>query len=320
MKLLLTVLAAASLLAFGSPPAGAQTPPALTTVRVGVLGNDDMISVLYAQKTGMYAKAGLDVQIDKSSPNGSAIAAAVVAGSYDIGKASAPALIDAHLKGLPFVIIGTAAVYERKNPYVALIVPKDSPIKSIADITSGIYAVSFIHDGAQLSMSKAIGRDNPALKNVQFVELPMSASAAAVDQGRVAGGEASYPPLQAAMDTGKFRLLPIYDALGDGYSFSVWFTTQDYIKKHADAVKTFQRVTAQSARYTNAHHAATAQMLSDFTGVPLATIQRMPRSHNGTGITPADLAPWINAEAQFGYIKNYFPPSELIDPTLANNP
>jgi ABC-type nitrate/sulfonate/bicarbonate transport system substrate-binding protein len=320
MKLLFTVLAAACLIGtLGSPPAGAQTP-ALTTVRVGVLGNDDMISVLYAQKTGMYAKAGLDVQIDKSSPNGSAIAAAVAAGSYDIGKASAPALIDAHLKGLPFVVIGTAAVYERKAPYVALIVPKDSPVNAIGDIKDGTYAVSFIHDGAQLSMSKAIGRDNPALKNVQFVELPMSASAAAVEQGRVAGGEASYPPLQAAMDTGKFRLLPIYDALGDGYSFSVWFTTQDYIKKHADAVRMFQRVTAASARFTNTHHAATAQMLSDFNGVPVATIERMPRVRNGTGITPADLQPWINAEAQFGYIKTFFPASELIDDSLANNP
>jgi NitT/TauT family transport system substrate-binding protein len=320
MKLIKLALVATTLFALILPQgAGAQTPP-LTPIRVGVLGNDDMISVLYAQRTGMYAKAGLDVQIDKSSPNGSAIAAAVVAGTYDIGKASAPALIDAHLKGLPFVIIGTAAVYERKAPYVALIVPKDSPITSIAGITSGTYAISFIHDGAQLSMSKAIGRDNPALKNVQFVELPMSASAAAVEAGRIAGGEASYPTLQAAMDTGKFRLLPIYDALGDGYSFSVWFTTHDFINKHADAVKTFQRVTAQAARFTNTHHAITAPMLADYAGIPLATIERMPRSRNGTGITPADLQPWINAEAQFGYIKNFFPASELIDDSLVNNP
>jgi ABC-type nitrate/sulfonate/bicarbonate transport system substrate-binding protein len=319
MNLVRTVLVAIALLSIGLPVA-AQPAPALTPVRVGVLGNDDMISVLYAQRTGMYAKAGLDVQIDKSSPNGSAIAAAVAAGSYDIGKASAPALIDAHLKGLPFVVIGTAAVYERKAPYVALIVPKSSPITSIHDIKDGTYAVSFIHDGAQLSLSKAIGRDSAALKNVQFVELPMSASAAAVEQGRIAGGEASYPTLQAAMDTGKFRLLPIYDALGDGYSFSVWFTTRDYIKGHADAVRTFQRVTAQAARFTNAHHALTAPLLADFSGIALATIQRMPRARNGTGITPADLQPWINAEAEFGYIKTFFPAHDLLDDALANTP
>lgn len=316
---LVLCLVAAAVVGFLALPASAQ-PSALTPVHVGVLGNDDMVAVLYAQKTGMYAKAGLDVQIDKSSPNGSAIAAAVAAGSYEIGKASAPALIDAHVKGLPFVVIGTAAVYERAHPYVALIVLKDSPIKSLRDIKDGTYGISFVHDGAQLSMLKAMGRDSPLLKSVQFIELPMSASAAAVEQGRIAGGEASYPPLQAAMDTGKFRLVPIYDALGDGYSFSVWFTTQDYIKQHADVVKTFQRVTAESAHFTNTHPAATAQMLSDFTGVPFATIQRMPRVHNGTGITPAELAPWINAEAEFGYITKVFPASELIDPTLANNP
>ena len=308
----------AALLALFAAPLGAQT--ASTPVRVGVLGNDDMISVLWAQRTGLYAKAGLDVQIDKSSANGAAIAAAVVAGAYDIGKASAPAIIDAHLKGLPFVIIGTAAVYESKAPYVGFIVPKDSPIQSVKDFTGGIVGLSFLKDGGQLSIMKALDEAGLASKSPQFVEVPMSAAGPAVDQKRVVAAEVSYPPMQAALDTGKFRMIPVYNALGDSYSFSVWFTTRDFIKKHPDVVKAFQRVTAESARYTNAHHAETAQMSSEYTGIPLATIQKMPRVTNGTGITAAGLQPWIDAEAKMGFIVRAFPARDLLDPDLLNEP
>ena len=104
---------------------------------IGLLPNDDMISVLYAQQSGMFKAAGLDVVLDKSSPNGSAIATAVAAGSYEIGKSSITTMFDSHLHGLPFTIIGTAALYQAEKPYVGFIVPIDSPIKTTKQLGSG---------------------------------------------------------------------------------------------------------------------------------------------------------------------------------------
>ncbi len=48
-----------ALVLFGAGPAELQT------VRIGVLPNDDMMSVLYAQQSGMFKDAGLDVTIDQ---------------------------------------------------------------------------------------------------------------------------------------------------------------------------------------------------------------------------------------------------------------
>jgi ABC-type nitrate/sulfonate/bicarbonate transport system substrate-binding protein len=290
----------------------------LQTVRVGLLPNDDMISVLYAQQSGMFKDAGLDVQLDKSSPNGSAIATAVTSGAYDIGKSSITPIFDAYLHGVPFWIIAVGAMYQSSKPYVGFIVPIDSPIKTVKDLGSGATAVSFIHDLGQLAVYKEIdesGGDWHSSK-LQFVELPMSASYAAVAANRVVAGEVSFPPAQAALDTGKVRFIPAYNTFGKEFIFSVWFTTKDYATKHADVVKTFARVVANAARYTNAHPKETAPILAAYTGIAQATIDRMPRVENGTRVYVAGIQPLINTMAKYNFITRSFPATEIIDPDI----
>lgn len=292
------------------------SPAPLQTLRVGVLPNDDMVAVLYAQQTGMFKAAGLDVVLDKSSPNGAAIATAVSAGALDIGKSSINAMFDSYLHGIPFQIIGTAALYQSSKPYVGFFAPIDSNIKTAKDLGTGVTAVSSIHDLGMLAVYKAMDEAGLDPKTSHFVELPMSASAAAIDQKRVTAGEASYPPLQAALETGKYRFIPAYDEFGKEYIFSVWFVSKDFAQKHADVVKTFARVEAQAARYTNSHPKETVAMLSDFTKIPEATIQKMPRVTNGTGVWAAGIQPLIDTEAKYGFIAHAFPATEIIDPDI----
>jgi ABC-type nitrate/sulfonate/bicarbonate transport system substrate-binding protein len=295
--------------------AGAQTP-SLGAIKLGVLPNDDMISVVWGQRNGLFAKAGIDLTVDRGSSNGAAIAAAVMGGAYDIGKSSTTAIIDAHLRGVPFTVIGTAAVYESSKPYAVFIVPKDSPAKTPRDLQNGIIGLSFVRDMGQLAMTKIFDEAGLSLKNVQFTEVPMSAAAAAVEQGRVMAAEVGYPPLQAAMDTGKYRIIPIYNTFGSTFSLSVWFTTKDYVAKHPDVVRGFARTVAEAARYTNAHHDETAPLLAEFSGIPLTTIQRMPRVTNGTGVSVAGIQTLIDAEAKYGFIARGFSARELVDPLV----
>jgi len=290
-------------------------PLTLQTVRIGVLPNDDMMSVLYAQQTGMFKAAGLDVVLDKSSPNGSAIAAAVASGSYDIGKSSITPIFDAHLHGLPFTIIGVGALYESRKPYVGYLVAADGPIHSASQLT-GPNGVSFIHDLGELAVLKAIDEAGGDWKAAQFVELPMTASAAAVNSKRLMSGETSFPPAQEALESGKLRLIPAYDEFGKQFIFSVWFATADYATKHPDIVKTFARVIAIAARYTNSHPKETAPMLSAWNGVPEALILRMPRVTNGTSVYASGIQPLIDTEAKYGFITHAFPASEIIDPDV----
>jgi ABC-type nitrate/sulfonate/bicarbonate transport system substrate-binding protein len=72
---------------------------ALPHIRVAGVATDDMTPIYWAVKSGMYQKAGLDVEIVPVS-SGTAATTAVVAGAYEIGKGSPIASMLAHLRGL----------------------------------------------------------------------------------------------------------------------------------------------------------------------------------------------------------------------------
>ena len=78
--------------------------------------------------------------------NGSASAAGVIGGSYEIGQSSVSSLCSAHAHGLPLVLVAPAALFEASTSSVGLIVRNDSPINSPADLSAKTITVSALND------------------------------------------------------------------------------------------------------------------------------------------------------------------------------
>ena len=70
----------------------------------------------------------------------------------------------------------------------------------------------------------------------------------------------------------------------------------------------------EAAKYTNAHHDATAKIMSDYSGVPLEVVSKMSRVTAGTELSPSLIQPTIDAAAKYGTLKKAFPAREIIDP------
>jgi NitT/TauT family transport system substrate-binding protein len=312
---LLRAAIAAAMVLFAVGPVHADTP-GLIPVHVGVLPNDDMMAVIYAQQTGMFKQAGLDVTLEKST-SGVAIAAAVIGGSFDIGKSSITPIFDAHARGIPFIIIAPGAIYESKTPYGGMLLPIASTVAGGKDLAGKLIGVNALGDIGQVGINAWADKTGGDPATLKYVELPMPSTPAALDQGRVQVGEMVFPPLARALATGKYRLVPVFTSIAPTFLFSVWFTTKDYAAAHPDVVKTFARVVAEAATYTNAHHAETAPILADFSGIPVDTIAHMPRVTNGTVVSAAQIQPVIDASVAYGHLEHRFPAAEIIDPTIA---
>lgn len=314
-------LARSRFLAFAAASAAAgiaQRASAQELTQVRVLGNpnDDSTSLYYALKTGMFKKAGLDVTIDMGT-SGAAVAAAVAAGSYEIGKSSVTSIFQAHEKGLPFTLIAPASVQEASAPFAGMIALKESPIRTGKDLenqTVGLSSLSSIGRAAVCSWVEASGGD---WKSVKFVEIPLTQAAAAVEQKRVYASETAQPLLATALANSAIRNLPVYQAIAPRFFLTVWFTTKEWSAKHPDAARAFARVMATSAAYVNAHHAETAPIMAEASGTDLAVIQNMQRVVNGTTLTPALLQPTINVAAKYGALKAPFLAQEMIDSNAA---
>jgi NitT/TauT family transport system substrate-binding protein len=299
-------------------PAIAQSSTAPTVIRVAATSSDDVTSLLYAQHSGLFAKAGLDVQIEHLA-NGSEIAAAVIGGTFDIGKAGITVIFDAHARGLPFTIVAPAAMYDSKSPLGGMLIEKTPQPLTGKDFNGKLVGVQGLLDIGQLALDVWVTQHGGDYKSIRYVEIPISTGATAIDQHRVFATESVNPPLAAALATGRMRLLPVCDAIAPSFLFTDWFSTTTWAKAHRDAVRRFQQALAQSAVYTNAHHTETADLLAQFTSMPLSVIQGMPRVVNGTDVRASEIQPVIDAAAKFNTIKQSFRAEEIIFSTAGSS-
>ncbi len=287
----------------------------LVPLRIGIAPSDGVTSVVYAKKAGLFEKAGLDVHIETQS-NGAAVAAAVLSGFFDIGNTSVTSILLAHDKGLPFTLVAPAGVYDGKMPFTGALVLKDSTLELGKDVNDQVISLASLSGIGHDCFSAWVEQHGGDWRTLRFVEVPLSAAAAAVEERRVVAAEAATPALASALETGKFRLIPVYSALAPSFLVSAWFTTRDFSSKHPEVVRTFARVVASAAAYANTHHAQTAPIMAEFTGIPLASFERMIRARQGMTLVPALIQPAIDAALKYGSLKKYFPAQEVIDADL----
>jgi NitT/TauT family transport system substrate-binding protein len=290
---------------------GANAQVAPTPIKVASSPNDDLTAIVYASKSGMYQKAGLDVTIEKSS-SGAAVAAAVAAGAFDIGKSSTSTIFDAHLRGVPFTILGPAADYDSKAPYGGFLFAPGSTFKGGKDAEGQTVAVSSLSSVGRVAFAAWVDQHGGDSRAVKFVEIPFPAVPPALDQQRIIAGETTQPTQQLAIAKG-YRYVPIFSAVALHFSGAVIFSTKTFSAAHPEAVRTFMKVTYDSARYCNSHPEATLQMMSDFNGVPLEVMQKTPRVILGTELVASEVQSLIDAAAKCGVLPHAFPARELID-------
>lgn len=280
-------------------------------LRLGTTIADDLTPIEYALQTGAFRRAGLDITVTAGT-NGTVVATGVLSGAFDVGKASPVALMSAHLRGLPVTILMPAAVYDPKAPFSELAVAVDSPAKTGADLNGKLIGVPALNDLNTVGVEAWVDANGGDSSTLRFVELPNSASGPALAQHRVDAAGMQQPWLAEAVDAGQARVLGLQmSAISPNFYLSVWFTTTDFAAKNAAAIKAFVRTALDAAAYMNGHHAETAPILADVAKIPLAVVQKMPRTAMGTSVNPAALQPLIDVAAKYKLIPRAFPAGEI---------
>jgi NitT/TauT family transport system substrate-binding protein len=301
----------AAALALASRPARAQ---ALEKIQFAGVPTDDMTPIYYAIKTGMYQKAGLDVEIVPTS-SGTVATTAVIAGTYQMGKGSLIASLVAHLRDLPLTVIANSSIWNPKVLFNEALVAADSSIRTGADLNGKTGATPALNDLNQLVIEAWVDKNGGDSKTMHWVEIPNSAVGAALTAHRIDVCALQEPQLSAELATGKVRALaPVYSAVSDHFVFGVNFANLPWAKAHAEAIHRWVNTTFEAAAYTNTHHAETAAMMSAVTKIPEAVYEKMPRLEGATQATssPTLMQPLIDAAAKYKFIAHSFPAKDLM--------
>jgi NitT/TauT family transport system substrate-binding protein len=292
--------------------AGAQS--ALVPVRVGTNAADDVTPLLWAKATGMFAKAGLDVQIQKLT-SGSAVTAAVLGGTLDIGRSSLLPLISARSRGVGLVVVAPAELAIGEDQSAALIVLKDSPITSGRDLNGKTLPSPSLRDYFEVSTRAWIDANGGDSKTVKFIELPISSDLAALESGRIVAAALPNPFLQNALATGKMRILGRPNtAIAKRFLVTAWCATEAFVAQNRDALLKFTQTLHDSTVYTNAHESETVAVTAPFWGVDPSVLTSMARSPSAFTVDPKDIQPLIDAAFRYGVIEKPMRAETLISP------
>jgi ABC-type nitrate/sulfonate/bicarbonate transport system substrate-binding protein len=280
----------------------------LTKLRVATAPNDGGAEAYYALDMGFFKKAGLDVQVTTLS-NGAIIASGVASGAFDIGSSAISSIASAHERGIPFVIVAPAALWSSDRITTALVIAKNSPIKTAKDLDGKTVAVNALqsvnHVGPQAWMEQNGG--DPS--TVKFIEIPFPAMPAALESHRIDAAMLTEPALDISVNSGARILAAPYDAISKKFLFLGWISTSKWVEAHPDTARKFAAVIAQTARWANANPSQSARILEKYTRLPVGAA--MARVLYPERSNPSDAQPFIDAATRFRVLSKTFPAGEI---------
>jgi NitT/TauT family transport system substrate-binding protein len=307
-------LASAAAIALAPRNALAQ---GMAKLRISGSPDDDIIGVLWGIQGGIFAKHGLDVDL-QSANSGGAVSAAVIGGSLEIGKSSVFPLLAAHTRGVPLVLEAPAAIWNTDAPRSALVVAKGSPIRSGHDLNGKTVSVPALGDLYQLSISAWIDQHGGDVRTVHFLELPHRAAAESIAAGRVDAANLAEPILNEALKSGKCEILGrAQDAISKHFVSTAYFCTADFAAKNVDVLSRFRRALYEADAYANANRGEMYSIIAKYSGVDREVLASMTPQVAATSprqLNPRVVQPLIDAAAKYKAIPFQFSAKDIIDP------
>lgn len=223
--------AAISTAALASPLVQAQ--PSRSTGRVLRVGHQKgWLSILKGRGTLEKRLAPLGVSVTWTEFNAGPVQLeALNVGAIDFGDVGEAPPIFAQAAGAPLVYAGATVPRPRLE---AIIVPKGSPIRSVADLRDKRVAYNK-GSNVQYFLVKLLEKNGLKYGDVQSIFLPPPDARAAFEKGAVDAWIIWDPFLAAAQKTLDARLL--VDATGVVKNRGYYFTSRDFATRNADVLK-----------------------------------------------------------------------------------
>jgi NitT/TauT family transport system substrate-binding protein len=309
-----TLLGGIAGVAAASPFAGIGFAQSLQTVRVGLAEGDDATPTLYAVKSGLFKKYGIDVQVTAVA-SGAAGLAALAGGAIDVTSTSLLPFLSARSKGLPLTIVAPLAAYSPDSVYAVILVKKDAPYKTGRDLNGKTVASPALRDLNWVASMAWIDQNGGDSTTCKSLEVPASVIPAALDDGRIDAATVTTPRYVQAVNGGLVRALgKSYEAIAKRFTFAAMVSNVDFASKNADAIARFGRALRDSTMYTNTHHDQTLPIYAAFAKIDPKDIEGAPRAESAPYVDAKDIQPIINVAVKYGVIAQAMNPQDLISP------
>jgi sulfonate transport system substrate-binding protein len=282
----------AALLALGLQTAATPTAQAQSgdLLRIGFQKSASLLTLQKARGTLEKKLAPLGVTVRWIEfPAGPQLLEGLNVGSVDVGFVGEAPPIFAQAAGANFIYIGNDPAAPEAE---AIIVPKDSPLKSVADLKGKKVA---LNKGSNVHylLVKALEKQGLKYADIQPVFLPPADARAAFEKGAI-DAWAIWDPFLSATEK-QIGARQLTDARGVVNNYAYYLAERGYVQKRPQVIKALFEDNVELGRWLKANIKLAAQEIAPLQGLDVDVVEQALRRYQ-FGVVPVTAA--VAAEQQ----------------------
>lgn len=246
-------------------------------------------AVYIADAKGYFAEQGIEINYvgQISSPQ---IVPSVASRNIDFGLRHTPLVAIARAQGSPLKIVAAGTETLADYPHMRYVVRKDSNIKEIKDIAGKKVAINSFGACSEFVTREFLKMDG-VKGDVQFVVLPDAQQEQALVQGVIDVAIVHAPYSKKATANPELKELLNDYALQEGISgMCPYFTHEDFIKEHPEAVKGFVTAVSKASDWAKGHENEAKKIIADKLKIKVEDVE--PWNYYEHQIVKNDAAKW----------------------------
>jgi NitT/TauT family transport system substrate-binding protein len=318
-RLVISAITAAALLtttaACGSSEAGGSggSGGGTTKVKVGAIPIVDVAPLHLGKEKGFFAEQGIEVEVVNTT-GGAAAVPGVVSGEFDFAFGNVVSLIVARSQKLPLKAIaeGNSSTGQQGKDFGGIVVPKDSPIRTAAELAGKTVAVNNLKNVGDTTVRASIRKAGGDPSTVKFVELAFPDMPAAVASKRVDAAWVVEPFFTVTQNQGARVIASNFVDTAPNMTVATYFTTEKMIKQKADLVKRFTAAIEKSLQYAQEHPDEVRKVLLTYTKIDPAVAEKMTLPAWPTEINRESVQTMADLMLSDGLVKEKVDVSELL--------
>lgn len=236
--------------------------------KLGYMKIVDNAAMFMAMEKGFFKAEGLELETVPMA-GGAVIVQGVTSGDLQFGWTNVISLYQAHVEGFDFKLIAGGAINVRgSNETHAIIVGKDSVIKSAKDLEGKTVAVNTLNNIVHLMAMAWVDKNGGNAAKIKFVEIPFPQMEPAIVAGKVDAISVHDPFAAVAARRPETRVLsnPWGDVLPK-FLIASWFASEKWIQKNQAVSQAFVRAINRGVDAIHADKDATRAAMIKWAGL-----------------------------------------------------
>ncbi|MER6942575.1 ABC transporter substrate-binding protein [Nonomuraea sp. NPDC000554] len=283
-----------------------------TDLLIGEYPGADAAPLFIAIERGFFKEQGLNVKTEAiQAPQ--AVLPKLANGSMDVVLGSYPTILFIQGSGQEkFKYIADS--YQGAAGAFGVMVPKNSPIKKVADLKGKKIGVNATTGLGVLTMNphlKIAGLDPKT--DVQYVVVPTTNQLQSLEKGDVDAVWMTDPYVSEAKNKlGATMLLDTMSGPTESLPITGWAATEKWVSGNPKTLAAFQRAMAKAQNIAATDRSAVTKILPTFTQIPAATAATINLGNYPTTLSPQRIQRVADLMLEYGFIKQKIDVNSMI--------